>query len=120
VNHIRTELPALLRKLKGQGKRLIGYGASAKGNTLLNTCGIGTKELDYIIDNTPFKQNKIAPGSWIPVRPPELLLQDQPDYALLLAWNFAPEIVKRETEFQKRGGRFIVPIPEPKILAPTD
>ena len=119
VHHIRTELPALLRKLKAQGKRIIGYGASAKGNTLLNTCGIGTKELDYIIDNTPFKQNKVAPGSWIPVRPPELLLKDQPDYALLLAWNFAPEILKRETEFQKRGGRFIVPIPEPKIVEPS-
>jgi len=116
VNHIRTELPALLRKLKMQGKRIIGYGASAKGNTLLNTCGIGTKELDYIIDNTPFKQNKVAPGSWIPVRPPESLLADQPDYALLLAWNFAPEIIKREIEFQKRGGRFIVPIPEPRIV----
>ena len=116
VAHIRTELPALLRRLKAQGKRIIGYGASAKGNTLLNTCGLGTGELDYIIDNTPFKQNKIAPGSWIPVRPPEMLLTDQPDYALLLAWNFAPEIIKRETEFQKRGGRFIVPIPEPKVV----
>ena len=116
VAHIRAELPALLRKLKSQGKRIIGYGASAKGNTLLNTCDITTKELDYIIDNTPFKQNKIAPGSWIPVRPPERLLKDQPDYALLLAWNFAPEIIKRETEYQQRGGRFIVPIPEPKIV----
>ena len=92
---------------------------SAKGNTLLNTCGLGTKELDYIIDNTPFKQDKIAPGSWLPIRPPEMLLKDQPDYALLLAWNFAPEIVKRETEFQKRGGRFIVPIPEPHIMDPV-
>ena len=119
VNHIRTELPALIRKLKSQGKRIIGYGASAKGNTLLNTCSLGIKELDYIIDNTPFKQNKIAPGSWLPIRPPERLLQDQPDYALLLAWNFAPEIIKRETEFQKRGGRFIVPIPEPKIVEPS-
>ena len=119
VTHIRTELPALLTKLKAQGKRIIGYGASAKGNTLLNTCGITTKELDYIIDNTPFKQNKIAPGSWIPVGPPERLLADQPDYALLLAWNFAPEIIKREREFQKRGGRFIVPIPEPKIVEPS-
>lgn len=118
VQRIRVGLPELLQKLKAQGKRIIGYGASAKGNTLLNTCGITTKELDYIIDNTPFKQGKVAPGSWIPVRPPEMLLKDQPDYALLLAWNFAPEIVKRETEFQKRGGRFIVPIPEPKIVEP--
>jgi len=116
VAHIRTELPALVRKLKAEGKRIIGYGASAKGNTLLNTCGLSRNELDYIIDNTPFKQNKIAPGSGIPVRPPETLLADQPDYALLLAWNFAKEIVGRETEYQKRGGRFIVPIPAPKIV----
>ena len=116
VDHVRTELPALVRRLKSQGKRIIGYGASAKGNTLLNTCGLGTKELDYIIDNTPFKQNKVAPGSWLPIRPPETLLKEQPDFALLLAWNFAPEIVGRETEYQKRGGRFIVPIPEPKIV----
>lgn len=116
VARIRAKLPALLRKLKAEGKRIIGYGASAKGNTLLNTCSITTKELDYIIDNTPFKQDKVAPGSWIPIRPPEMLLKDLPDYALLLAWNFAPEIIQRETEFQKRGGRFIVPIPEPRIV----
>jgi novobiocin biosynthesis protein NovU/D-mycarose 3-C-methyltransferase len=116
VARIRAELPALIRKLKSAGKRIIGYGASAKGNTLLNTCGITNRELDYIIDNTPFKQNKIAPGSGIPVCPPEKLLADQPDYALLLAWNFAKEIVGREIEYQKRGGQFIVPIPEPKIV----
>jgi C-methyltransferase-like protein/methyltransferase family protein len=116
VANIRAELPALIRKFKSQGKRIIGYGASAKGNTLLNTCGLTKQDLDYIIDNTPFKQNKVAPGSWIPVRPPATLLADQPDYALLLAWNFAKEIVGRETEYQKRGGRFIVPIPEPRIV----
>jgi hypothetical protein len=120
VSHIRTELPALIRKLKSQGKRIIGYGASAKGNTLLNTCGLDTKELDFIIDNTPFKQNKVAPGSWLPIHPPETLLAEQPDHALLLAWNFAPEIVRRESEYQKRGGRFILPIPEPRILDPLD
>jgi novobiocin biosynthesis protein NovU/D-mycarose 3-C-methyltransferase len=116
VQKIQTELPALLRRLKGQGKRIIGYGASAKGNTLLNTCGITTRELDYIIDNTPFKQNKVAPGSWLPIRSPESLLRDKPDYALILAWNFAPEIIQRETEYQKSGGRFILPIPEPVIV----
>jgi hypothetical protein len=119
VNRIRTELPALVRHLKGEGKRIIGYGASAKGNTLLNTCGLGTAEMDYIIDNTPFKQNKLAPGSWLPIRPPETLLQDQPDYALILAWNFAPEIVRREAEYQKRGGRFILPIPESLVMDPA-
>ncbi len=116
VERIRTELPALIRKLKSQGKHIIGYGASAKGSTLLNTCGLTNTDLDYVIDNTPFKQNKICPGSWIPVRPPEMLLADQPDFALVLAWNFAKEIIGRETEYQKRGGRFIVPIPEPKVV----
>jgi novobiocin biosynthesis protein NovU/D-mycarose 3-C-methyltransferase len=118
VEKIRAELPMLVRKLKSQGKRVIGYGASAKGNTLLNTCGLTDKDLDCVIDNTPFKQNKVAPGSWIPVRPPENLLADQPDFALVLAWNFAKEIIGRETEYQKRGGRFIVPIPEPRIVEP--
>jgi novobiocin biosynthesis protein NovU/D-mycarose 3-C-methyltransferase len=116
VNNIRSELPALVRRLTSQGKRIIGYGASAKGNTLLNTCGLGTKDLDYVIDNTPFKQNKVAPGSWLPVRPPEALLKDQPDFALILAWNFAPEIIQREQEYQRRGGRFIVPIPTPNVV----
>jgi hypothetical protein len=116
VRHIQTALPSLLRKLKGEGKRIIGYGASAKGNTLLNTCGVTTKELDYIIDNTPFKQNKVAPGSWLPIRPPETLLKDQPDYAVILAWNFALEIIRREQEFQQKGGRFIIPIPEPRVV----
>ena len=116
VIDVKCDVLEFLISARREGKTVVGYGAPAKGNTLLNTCGITTKELDYIIDNTPFKQNKIAPGSWIPVRPPEMLLKEQPDYALLLAWNFAPEIIKRETEFQKRGGRFIVPIPEPKIV----
>jgi hypothetical protein len=116
VQHVRRELPKLVCGLRAQGKRIIGYGASAKGNTLLNTTGLTTKELDYIIDNTPFKQNKVAPGSWLPIRPPDWLLRDKPDYALILAWNFAPEIIRRETEFQKAGGRFILPIPEPKIV----
>jgi SAM-dependent methyltransferase len=116
VNQVRTELPALVRRLKAQGKRIIGYGASAKGNTLLNTCGLTAKDLDYIIDNTPFKQNKVAPGSWLPIRPPECLVPDRPDYALILAWNFAAEIIQRETAYQKAGGRFILPLPEPKIV----
>lgn len=116
VRGIQTRLPAQIRGLKAQGKRVVGYGASAKGNTLLNTCGLTVRDLDYIIDNTPFKQNKIAPGSGIPVRPPDTLLNDQPDYTLLLAWNFATEIIGREHEYQKRGGRFIVPIPEPRII----
>jgi novobiocin biosynthesis protein NovU/D-mycarose 3-C-methyltransferase len=116
VQHIQTQLPALLRQIRARDQRVIGYGASAKGNTLLNTCGLTASNLDYIIDNTPFKQGKVAPGSWIPVKPPEALLKDRPDYALLLAWNFADEIIARETEYQRGGGRFIIPIPEPRVV----
>lgn len=117
VNHVRNTLPALVRRLRREGKRVVAYGASAKGNTLLNTCGLAKDDLDYIIDNTPFKQGKLAPGSWIPIHSPDYFLKDQPDFALILAWNFAEEIVRREKEFQRRGGRFIVPIPDPRIIA---
>jgi novobiocin biosynthesis protein NovU/D-mycarose 3-C-methyltransferase len=117
VKKIQTDLANFVRNLRGSGKRVIGYGASAKGNTLINTAGLTAKDLDYIIDNTPFKQNKLAPGSLIPVRPPETLLRDQPDFAVIFAWNFAAEIVSREVEYQKRGGRFIIPIPELKLVA---
>jgi novobiocin biosynthesis protein NovU/D-mycarose 3-C-methyltransferase len=120
VSGIRKTLPEMIRNLRKSGKRVIGYGASAKGNTLLNTCGLGTAELDYIIDNTPFKQGRLAPGSGIPVVAPERLLQDQPGYALLLAWNFAGEIVGREREYQRRGGRFILPIPQPRVVEFTE
>ena len=116
VRKVQEDLPALVRRLKAQGKRIIGYGASAKGNTLLNTCGLTARDLDYIIDNTPFKQNKVAPGSWIPVRPPEGLMHDRPDYALILAWNFGPEIIQREKAYQEAGGRFILPLPEPRVV----
>lgn len=116
VRRVQAELPSLVRRLRGEARRVIGYGASAKGNTLLNTCGLTARDLDYIIDNTPFKQNKVAPGSWIPIRPPEWLLKDQPDFALILAWNFASEIIQREAAYQSAGGRFILPLPEPKLV----
>lgn len=117
VNQVRSALPEMIRGFRRQGKRVIAYGASAKGNTLLNCCGLTAGDIDYIIDNTPFKQNRLAPGSWIPVRPPDRLLADQPDFALLLAWTYADEIIARETDYQRRGGRFIVPIPSPKVVA---
>jgi hypothetical protein len=116
TQRIQKKLPKLIRQLRSEGKTIIAYGASAKGNTLLNTCGIDSNDIDLIIDNTPFKQGKMAPGSEIPVHPPEALLEQQPDYALLLAWNFAEEIIGREQKFQERGGRFIIPIPNPHIV----
>ncbi|HYG76599.1 MAG TPA: class I SAM-dependent methyltransferase [Planctomycetota bacterium] len=105
---------ALLKELdalKAAGKRIAGYGAPAKGNTLLAYCGIGTERIDYIVDKSPYKQNFLTPGHHIPVYAPEKLLQDQPDVVLILAWNFAPEIVQQQAEYKKRGGRFLIPIP---------
>lgn len=112
----RAQLLELLRSLKADGKTVAGYGAPAKGNTLLNYCGITTDLLPYTVDKSPLKVGLIAPGSHIPVLPVETLLERQPDYVLILAWNFADEIMRQQAEYRSRGGRFIVPIPKPRIL----
>ncbi|MEM7815227.1 MAG: class I SAM-dependent methyltransferase [Candidatus Aenigmatarchaeota archaeon] len=116
VFNLRIELLNLLRELKQAGKTLVGYGAAAKGNTLLNFIGIRSDVLDYIVDKSPHKQGLYTPGSRIKVLPPERILEDRPDYVLILAWNFANEIIEQQSEYRKRGGKFIVPIPKPKII----
>jgi len=116
VKKIKFQLTSLLRKLKMQGCKIVGYGAAAKGNTLLNYCKIGTDILDYVVDNTPFKQGLYTPGMHISVAPPDRILQDVPDYALLLAWNYLDEILEKEQKYRELGGKFIVPIPEPRIV----
>jgi len=116
VHVIRGELVDLLRSLKTRGKRTVGYGAPAKGNTLLNFCKIGPDLLEYLVDATPAKQGRFSPGMHIPVVADTRLRADQPDYALLLAWNYADEIVKKEGTYRERGGKFITPIPRPAIL----
>jgi 2-polyprenyl-3-methyl-5-hydroxy-6-metoxy-1,4-benzoquinol methylase len=113
---IKERLLHLLEDLKSEGNRIVGYGASAKGNTLLNYCGIGPETLDYIVDNIPLKQGLYTPGMHIPVLPEEKLREDQPDMALILAWNFAEEIMEKQQEYREKGGRFIVPIPDPRII----
>jgi hypothetical protein len=112
----RDKLMTLLSSLKEQGKRLAGYGAPAKGNTLLNYCRIGTDYLQFLIDRNPLKQGLYSPGMHIPIFPPEIILREQPDYLLILAWNFADEIIKQQSEYRRRGGKFILPIPEPTIV----
>lgn len=112
----REALLALLRGLVESGQSLAGYGAPAKGNTLLEYCGIGPELLPYTVDKSPLKVGKLTPGSHIPVLPVETLLERQPDCVLILAWNFAEEIVRQQAEYARRGGKFIVPIPEPRIL----
>jgi SAM-dependent methyltransferase len=116
VGRIRAELMELLRGLKSEGRRIAGYGASARGNTLLNYYGIGTDLLDYIVDRNPLKHGLYSPGMHIPVLGVERLLEDRPDDLLLIAWNFGDEIMRQQEEYRQRGGRFILPIPEPRIV----
>lgn len=116
VKALRRQLTLLLKTFKDNGKRITGYGASAKGNTLLNYCKIGTDTLDYITDTTPFKQGKYTPGMHIPIYPVDKFYEDPPDYALILAWNYADEIIEKEKEYIDQGGKFIVPIPVPKVI----
>ena len=117
VESNRESLLGLLDSLRGQGKSIAGYGAPAKGNTLLNYCGIGTETLPYTVDKNPMKVGLYTPGMHIPVLPVETLLELQPDYLLILPWNFAPEIMRQESEWASRGGKFVLPIPNPRIVA---
>jgi hypothetical protein len=104
-----------LTSLKKQGAKITAYGATAKGNTLLNYCKIGTDILDYVSDTTSFKQGRYTPGMHIPVFPESRFHESPPDYALLLAWNYADEILRKEHKYRQVGGKFIVPIPKPQI-----
>jgi len=115
---IKRDLQQTLNDLAHKGERVAGYGAPAKGNTLLSFLDIGPKLLPYIVDRSPLKQGLFTPGTHIPVVAPERLLADQPDYVLLLAWNFVDEIVEQQAEYRKRGGKFMVPVPEVRILEP--
>lgn len=115
VEIIKNDITYMLSTLKAQGKHIVGYAASAKGTVLMNYCGIG-QYLDYIVDNTPAKQGLYIPGTHLEICDPSKLLDTQPDYALLLAWNFADEIMSKEQEYIKHGGKFIIPIPKVKIL----
>jgi SAM-dependent methyltransferase len=116
VEKIRDDLRALLTGLKGEGKRIAAYGAAAKGATLINYAGIGTELIDFVVDRNVHKHNRFMPGRHLPIHPVERLLSEKPDYVLLLAWNFADEIVRQQAEYLKGGGRFIKPVPTPCIM----
>jgi SAM-dependent methyltransferase len=117
VATIKQNLVALLDGLLEQGARVAGYAAAAKGAIMLNYCGIGTERLEYVVDRNIHKQGKYMPGVHIPVDDPKRLLNDPPDYLLILAWNFKDEIMAQQAAFEAGGGRFIVPVPEPVIVS---
>ncbi|MDO8590480.1 MAG: class I SAM-dependent methyltransferase [bacterium] len=116
VKKNKRALVSLLQKLKRGNKKIVGYGATAKGNTLLNYCGIKQETLDFITDTTVLKQNLFTPGTHIPIVPPEKLNEIIPDYILLLSWNYAEEILKKESALRKRGVKFIIPVPRVKVI----
>lgn len=114
---VKHDLQRTLKGFRAEGKRIAGYGAPAKGNTLLGFLDIDSSLVEYIADRSPLKQGRYTPGVHIPVVSPDRLLADQPDYVLLLAWNFADEIMAQQAEYRRRGGKFIVPVPTVTVLA---
>ena len=117
VETIRRNLLAMLHDLKVRGKKIAGYGAPAKGNTLLNFFKIGPSELDFLVDRNPLKHDMLSPGMKIPIRPPEAIESERPDVLLVLAWNFFEEIREQQADFARRGGRFLVPLPHPVLVS---
>lgn len=105
-----------LRRLKQQGHRIAGYGASAKGATLLNCLGIGRETLEFVVDRSTVKQGLFTPGTHLPIYAPDALLTHMPDSVLLLTWNFAEEILAQQQAYRDRGGKFIVPLPAPQVV----
>jgi SAM-dependent methyltransferase len=116
VLRLKETLRQLLKELKGAGKTVAAYGASAKGSTLLNFFGLGKELLDFVADRSTYKQGRLTPGTHLPIVPPDWLLSRQPDYTLLLTWNFAEEILGQQQAYRARGGKFILPIPEVRMI----
>ncbi|MFC1704249.1 class I SAM-dependent methyltransferase [Candidatus Omnitrophota bacterium] len=116
VVHLREKLLHILREVKSANKKISGYGATAKSTTLLHYCNIGNDFIDYVLDATPLKQGKYTPGTHIPIVSGEVFKNNPPDYALLLAWNYYLHILEKEKAYRSKGGKFILPIPEPKII----
>jgi hypothetical protein len=113
----KRDILTTLIALKAEGKRIIGYGAAAKGNTLLNFCGIGRDFLDYTVDLSPHKQGHLLPGTHIPIRSPDAIREDKPDVVFILPWNLKDEIVEQLSFIREWGGTFAVRTPELALVA---
>ena len=118
VRQVKHRLLAHLIEAKAAGRKVVGYGAPGKGNTLLNYCGIRSDFLDFTVDANPYKQGKFTPGTRIPILAPEALRQARPDEVLILPWNLKDEIVEQHGYIREWGGRFIVPIPQLEVITP--
>jgi len=116
VKETKRRLLEFLISAKRAGKRVAGYGAPGKGNTLLNYCGIRTDFVDFTVDRSPYKQGKFLPGTHIPIFAPDKLREAKPDYVLILPWNFKDEIVQQMADVRSWGGKFVVPIPAARVL----
>ncbi len=116
VDGLRSKLLKVISELKAQGHSIAAYGAAAKGATMLNYCGLDTTQLDFVVDRNVNKQGKFMPGAHLPILQAEALAEKQPDYVLMLAWNFAEEIIAQQQDYLAGGGQFIVPVPEPRIV----
>jgi len=117
VRAARAELPALLGRLRAEGASVAGYGAAAKAAILLNVTGVDSRLLDFVADRNPHKQGRRMPGVGVPIVAPDAIRERRPDYLVLLAWNFAEEIMRQEAWYAQQGGRFVIPVPEPRVVA---